>query len=139
MPPKLIVVGASAIDITASADGIAETGTGLINLGQTTTPGTVSLTVGGVARNIAEAAHRIFSSRSPDGSSATTLLSPIGDDGFAQILLSEQRRLGMRGDGFFTIRGETTAVCNMFLNNTGALIGGVADMDIAQNVDESKV
>ncbi len=40
---------------------------------------------------------------------------------------------------FFTIRGETTAVCNMFLNNTGALIGGVADMDIAQNVDESKV
>ena len=139
IPPKLVVLGASAVDITSSADGIAGTSPGLVNLAQTTTPGTISLTVGGVARNIAEAAHRVLSSESADGSSATTLVTPIGDDGFSRILLSEQHRLGMRSDGFLTVKGESSAVCNMLLDSSGALFGGVADMDIVQNIDESKV
>ena len=55
-PPKLLVIGASAIDITARvSDSYAAK-----QVAHTTAPGNVTLTVGGVARNIAEAAHRVL-------------------------------------------------------------------------------
>ena len=135
-PPKLIVIGASAIDITAR---VADSPTSKqAQVSQTTAPGNVTLTVGGVARNIAEAAHRVLSS--VGSVSETMLLSPVGDDEFAPFLLDEMERIGMRADGMIREgEGRRTAVCNMVLDASGALIGGVADMDIVANVDEASV
>ena len=145
MPPKLVVIGGSAIDITATL------GPQQHNVSQTTAPGSVSLSVGGVARNIAEAAHRVLSSSSVAESTSTTpedsipsnsenedatlLITPVGHDEFANFLIDEQKRLGMRDDGLMKTRNERTAVCNVLLDSNGALVNGVADMDIIKNVD----
>ncbi|OCB88300.1 hypothetical protein A7U60_g4502 [Sanghuangporus baumii] len=134
-PPKLIVVGAAAVDVTGRVSR------GLVRvISQTTAPGTVVLTVGGVARNMAEAAHRVLSSGPDAQPDATLLVSPIGrKDEFSSFIVDEHDLLGMRHDGLLRTSEHRTAVCDMVLDASGALVGGVADMDIIHNVPESAV
>ncbi|KAG8947413.1 hypothetical protein FRC04_010733 [Tulasnella sp. 424] len=126
--PKLVVMGASAIDITAKASQRAI---------ESTSPGVVNVTLGGVARNMAEAAHR----RSETAS--TLLVSPTGSDAFATLLKQQsEAEIGMRVDGFFvpqTARNGQgsslrTPVCNLVLGEDGGLISGVADFNIVDEV-----
>ena len=134
-PARLVVVGSAAVDITARADPVP----GAANHNHTTAPGVVSLTSGGVGRNVAEAAHRILSSRSKELSDDVVLVSPIGDDAFGQLLISESSRIGLRTDGFIRLPAARTAVCNMVLDSAGDLTGGVADMDVIRTLDSAKV
>jgi pseudouridylate synthase / pseudouridine kinase len=90
-----------------------------------TVPGHVSLSLGGVARNIAEAAHRVITSKSPELS--LLLVSAIGNDHFGRLLINETIGIGMRVDGLVK-NDKRTPVCNMILDGNGGLIGGVADM-----------
>ncbi|KAI8990513.1 indigoidine synthase A-like protein [Trametes punicea] len=137
-PAGLVIVGSAAVDITARADPIPG-GTRANNNLHTTAPGVVSLTAGGVGRNIAEAAHRILTSYSKDLSTATALVSPVGEDAFGQLLVSETEQIGLRTDGFISVPKARTAVCNMVLDGAGSLIGGVADMDVIRTLDASKI
>jgi pseudouridine-5'-phosphate glycosidase/pseudouridine kinase len=130
----LIVVGSAAVDITAQAQaGVENT---LIM--QSTAPGRVSVSLGGVARNIAEAAHRVMISRSPELSSL--LVSAIGDEHFGRLLTNETTGIGMRTDGLVK-SDKRTSVCNMILDSGGSLIGGIADMGglNAATLDEAAV
>jgi len=102
-----------------------------------TTPGSVSLSPGGVGRNIGEATHRILSNKS--GSQAPVLISLIGEDVVGGVLRNELLRIGMRTDGLITIPGEASAVCNMVLDTGGGLITGVADMDIIESLEGNTV
>lgn len=97
------------------------------------------MTLGGVGRNIAEAAHRILALHSSAMSTATVLLSHIGDDAFGRILSNEMHRTGMRIDGLIQKFGSRSAVCNLVLDSTGNLTGGVADMDIIRSLDSAAV
>jgi len=81
---------------------------------------------GGVARNIAEAAHRVMTSNFPESSSL--LVSAIGTDHFGRLLIEETAKVGMRTDGLIQ-SDKRTPVCNMILDSHGALIAGVADME----------
>ncbi|KAI0655160.1 indigoidine synthase A-like protein [Cubamyces menziesii] len=137
-PAKLVIVGSAAVDITARADPVPGA-TGSNNNLHTTAPGVVALTAGGVGRNVAEAAHRILTSYSKDHSSVTALVSPIGDDPFGQLLVSETKQVGLRTDGFINVSKARTAVCNMVLDSAGGLIGGVADMDVIRTLDAAKI
>ncbi|KAG6842251.1 hypothetical protein C0991_000221 [Blastosporella zonata] len=121
------LVGSSAVDITAQAPASAS---------RSTAPGRVYLSLGGVARNIAEASHRILSAHTPHLSSI--LVSPVGDDAFGRILVEETTQLGMRVDGFIEST-QRTAVCNMVLDGHGELLSGVADMDIAKALEADTV
>jgi pseudouridine-5'-phosphate glycosidase/pseudouridine kinase len=103
-----------------------------------TTPGVVSLSLGGVGRNIAEACHRIISTRSPVLQSATMLVSLVGNDPFGKLLREETQQLGMRVDGLVE-SDKRSAVCNIVLDSVGGLIGGVADMDIIHSLDSRTV
>ncbi|KAI0048368.1 indigoidine synthase A-like protein [Auriscalpium vulgare] len=136
-PASLAVIGSAAVDITAQAATLHHTSaeSGL----HSTSPGSVSLTLGGVGRNVAEAAHRIISAQTPDLSSATLLISSIGDDSFGRLLTEESGRINMRIDGLMRDPSQRSAVCNMVVDAAGALIGGVADMDIIRTLDENKV
>lgn len=134
---EVIVIGAAAIDITATEQQAIIGQSHLI--AKSTAPGKIAMTVGGVGRNIAEAAHKILSSDLTPCPLATLLLSPIGDDGFARSLIDEHRRLGMRTEGFISSPNHRTAVCNMVLDASGALIGGVADMDIIRDFGQEQV
>ena len=126
------MIGSAALDITAQERESANTE--LVR--HSTGPGHVRLSLGGVARNMAEAAHRIMEARYPGSSCA--LISPIGEDTFGQVLVDELRKNKMRTDGLVTT-SSPTAVCNMLLDSKGTLVGGVADMDITQNASADQV
>ncbi|OSD03147.1 indigoidine synthase A-like protein [Trametes coccinea BRFM310] len=137
-PAKLVIVGSAAVDITARADPVAGASRANNNL-HSTAPGVVALTAGGVGRNVAEAAHRILTSYSKDLSTATALVSPIGEDAFGQLLVTETEQVGLRTDGLISVPKARTAVCNMVLDSAGGLIGGVADMDVIRTLDANKI
>ncbi|KAG0708811.1 Indigoidine synthase A like protein-domain-containing protein [Suillus ampliporus] len=126
---SLIIVGCAAVDITSQPFTDS-------NLGhQSTSPGKVSLSLGGVGRNIAEAAHRVISSYGSEFSAATLLVSPVGDDSFGRLLSEETRMLGMRTDGLIPVHGGRSPVCSLLLERSGGLRAGVADMDLVRNMD----
>ena len=102
-----------------------------------TTPGSVSVSPGGVGRNIAEATHRILSKKS--GSQTPVLVSLIGEDTMGGVLRNELSRIGMRTDGLIPIPGKASSVCNMMLDTEGGLITGVADMDIIESLEGDTV
>ncbi|KAK0198164.1 indigoidine synthase A-like protein [Armillaria mellea] len=129
VPAQLAVVGSSAIDITAQADKGSDP-----NLAtHSTVPGSVEMSLGGVARNIAEASHRVIRD-----SNSTLLLSPIGNDAFGRLLEDETRTIGMRSDGLVKTNLKTS-VCNMFVDAEGHLLTGVADMGITEAFDKTTV
>jgi len=131
-PANVVVVGAAALDITAQE--LPETNAALAV--HSTAPGHVKLSLGGVARNIAEATHRVMSAKFPHLSSI--LVAPVGSDAFGHILVDKLHAFGMRTDGL--IRTDTqSAVCNMVLDSNGTLVGGVADMGINESVTSEPV
>lgn len=123
----MVVIGSAAIDITAQTR--PDVDNALAN--HSTAPGTVSVSLGGVARNIAEASHRVITSQSPNLS--LMLVSAVGNDPFGRLLVDETVQLGMRVDGFVQ-SNKGTAICNMILDGDGDLIGGVADMGITADL-----
>lgn len=125
-PADLIVIGCSAVDVSARFGVDCHLSAG------STTPGTVELTCGGVARNIAEASHRLLSNSLR--SESVLLISPIGYDHFGGILKDQCKILGMRTDGLIQTDRQT-AVCNLVLDHQGNLIHGVADMSIVSDVE----
>lgn len=125
---ELVIVGCTAVDVTSQAHAMADA----TLASQSTLPGAISTSLGGVGRNIAEAAHRILSVSSQRSNAQTVLVSPIGSDLFGRLLVEETERLGMRSDGLRLIQSERSAVCNMVLDGKGDLISGVADMGIIQ-------
>jgi len=131
-PADLIVVGSAAVDIIAQAD--LNTDPSLAK--NSTASGKVSLSVGGVARNMAEAAHRILTAQELQAS--CLLVAPVGEDGFGKFLIQETEKLGMRTDGLLR-NGRSTAVCDMILDSAGNLIGGVADMEIIDALIDEQV
>ena len=102
-----------------------------------TTPGLVSLSPGGVGRNIAEATHRILSKKSD--TQAPVLVSLIGEDTMGGVLRNELSRTGMRTDGLIPVFGKASAVCNIVLDTEGGLVTGVADMDIIESLEGQTV
>ncbi|KAG2154790.1 Indigoidine synthase A like protein-domain-containing protein [Suillus clintonianus] len=126
---SLIVVGCAAVDITSQPLTDSDLGH------HSTSPGKVSMSLGGVGRNIAEAAHRVLSSYGSEFSAETLLVSPVGDDSFGRLLSEETRMLGMRTDGLIPVHGGRSSVCSLLLETSGGLRAGVADMDLVRNMD----
>jgi len=131
-PADLIVVGSAAVDITSQAD--PSTDPSLAK--NSTAPGKVSLSIGGVARNMAEAAHRILAAQ--ELQTSCLLVSTVGEDGFGKFLVEETEKLGMRTDGLLR-NDRSTAVCNMVIDSAGNLVGGVADMEITHALIDEQV
>ena len=128
----MVVIGAAAIDITAQASPSSHADLAV----NSTAPGHVELTLGGVGRNIAEASHRVMSAKYSELSSV--LLAPIGRDAFGDLLVSELQACQMRTDGL-SRTDDSTAVCNIVLDSGGALVGGVADMGITERFTGDQV
>lgn len=136
-PATLLVIGAAAIDVTSKP----EKSSAAPVAAQSTHPGKVTFSSGGVARNIAEAAHRILSTASESSSHDVLLVSPIGNDLAASLIIDNARKLGMRTDGLLTFPDQSlsSAVCNMHLDVSGNLTTGVADMSIVEAIDSRRV
>lgn len=138
---KLVIVGSAAVDISAKAAPVTPGGSDALGM-HSTSPGEVTMTLGGVGRNIAEAAHRrlISYSEKLNETASALLVSPIGDDSFGRVISNHMDGMGMRTDGLVVrAEGARSAVCNMVLDSGGNLIGGVADMDIIQSLKGDQV
>lgn len=124
----LAVVGSLAVDITMHPFSTSPL--------QTTAPGSVSLTLGGVAGNVSRAAHSLLQS------DKTLLIAPIGEDLLGSVAEKGLEENGMRVDGLIRVgadEGGNTATCGYLVDEKGELIGGVADMKIAREVEGRKV
>ncbi|GMK54612.1 hypothetical protein CspeluHIS016_0111980 [Cutaneotrichosporon spelunceum] len=126
-PPRALVFGAAAVDITSTTTRLVP---------HTTTPGSISISAGGVGRNIAHAAQNL----SPPG--AIMLVSPVGThaahiDPLGQLLALALQEAGLRTDGLVPTAGRTAA-CSLVLEN-GDLTGGVADFAIAEELDTEAI
>ncbi|GAA5908122.1 pseudouridine-5'-phosphate glycosidase family protein [Sporobolomyces salmoneus] len=129
---SLAVVGSLAVDITMHPFSSSPL--------QTTAPGTVSLTLGGVAGNVARAAHSILNDE------RTLLIAPIGEDLLGSVAEKGLKDKGMRTDGLIRPTSESgeetearTATCGYLVDEKGELIGGVADMKIAREVEGQQI
>ncbi|KAF5390183.1 hypothetical protein D9757_002983 [Collybiopsis confluens] len=146
---KLAVVGAAAVDISARAFSISPNSAS----GGSTAPGSIFVSLGGVGRNVAEAATHT----SPEEGSVL-LISAIGDDAFGDKLAKDTRNIGMRTDGLLLQKDQRTAVCNMIMDREGILssnrqmakkntddltegdlITGIADMAITEALSADEV
>ena len=98
--------------------------------------GAVYNSLGGVGRNVAEAAHRSLPLLP---NSEVLLISPVGQDQFAAQIRANMDNIGMRTDGLVQMTAGGTAVINMVLLGDGSLLGGVADVAIADKVSSKEV
>ncbi|KAI9219516.1 Indigoidine synthase A like protein-domain-containing protein [Blastocladiella britannica] len=116
-----VVVGGLVLDITATTADSNE-----IEL-HSSYKGTVTQTPGGVARNVAEAMHRL--------GTAPILMSTVGDDVAGTAVRTATEALGMSTEGIVTVPGARTAVYNALHTADGELVTAVADMDVLRSPD----
>ncbi|KAJ7596984.1 indigoidine synthase A-like protein [Mycena floridula] len=129
-PAKVLVVGCSAVDISATCG--QSTNPALSN--HSTVPGSVVATLGGVGRNISVAAQKML------GDNSVLLVSPLGDDAFGAMIQKDCETRGMRTDGLqISKSGQRTAVCNMLFDQHGALVSGIADMEITAQFPDTEI
>ncbi|KAI8367734.1 Ribokinase-like protein [Blakeslea trispora] len=130
---SLLVIGGIALDITATVGKTV--GTSILH---TSTPGHVTQSLGGVGRNVAEAAWRT-------GAKNVKLVSVVGDDLAGESVKQGMKAIGMTTEYIQTLKDQPTAVTiqpsvyNALHSNDGQLVAAVADMNIFDSLDASTV
>ena len=114
-------MGFAAVDITTQPTQAGGIGAA------TTWPGRNTLSLGGVARNMAESAHRILAGRA----GRVRLISPVGHDVLGDFVRAGLTGLGMSTDGLVLSSGRTATVM-LQLDASGDLLTGIADIDESQ-------
>lgn len=112
--PYVLVIGAAGIDSKGRASAPLTL--------NTSTPGYVRVSVGGVARNVADNLTRL-------GVEAV-LLSAIGNDGSGRRILSNAAEVGINTDYLITCPDHHTAAYLAILDEKGNLVMSVDDMAI---------
>ena len=124
----LLVVGAAAVDIVSRP---------LSQNAATTAPGSIDLKLGGVARNVHEAAFKL-------GVRDALLVAPVGKssdgatDPLASVLARGLRELGASQAGLIELEGLTPCV-NMMLDDKGDLASGVASTNLVETMTGPQV
>jgi pseudouridine kinase len=109
-----VVVGGANMDVMGRARGSL--------VATDSTPGEVTVSPGGVARNVAENLARL--------GQTVRLISAVGDDEFGRRLLRETRAAGVNVDAFQCIPGGTTASYVALSGPDGTLRAAVNDMRV---------
>lgn len=107
----MVVVGGANVDVIARPDVRAEAAT--------SNPGRVSVTAGGVGRNIAEVLARL--------GTPTCLVSAVGGDHHGDLVVEVSTEAGIDLTHVRQVDGATGAYVAL-LDASGELVGGIADM-----------
>ncbi|GJJ13915.1 hypothetical protein Clacol_008172 [Clathrus columnatus] len=134
-PKPLVVIGGAAVDVICQRTGQNVTVPDDLC---TTFPGEITFHTGGVARNIAEAAHRILSTSENPSEAQVLLISPLANDFAGTTLVNDCERLGMPTDGLFYKSGRS-ATCTQILDLNKNLVTGIADMSIMETMEFDSV
>lgn len=117
----IAVIGGSNVDITGFTDGAFKP--------RDSNPGQVMVTVGGVARNIAENIARMGDN--------VRLLTLVGDDQNGKMILSETKAAGVDTGYILEEKDKSTGVYVSIHDETGDIKGAVSQMTIFDDMDES--
>lgn len=134
---RLAVIGAAAVDIVSHPSqgvlGLDEAGYSSGLVAKTTVPGATAIRLGGVARNVHEAAFKC-------GATDAVLIAPIGrgNDPLAKILRDGLSQLGASQEGLVEMDGQTPSV-NMILDKSGTLEVGVAATQLVEQMSWNQV
>ena len=112
--PYVLVVGAAGIDSKGRASVPLTLGT--------STPGTVRVSVGGTARNVADNLARL--------GVETILLSAVGDDDSGKQVLESATQVGLKTDFCIVSDSHGTSAYLALLDETGNLVMSVDDMGV---------
>jgi pseudouridine-5'-phosphate glycosidase/pseudouridine kinase len=125
-PVDIVVAGTLAVDISCDFAPLS-TSTDQVNPApHTSNPAIINQTLGGVAHNIAKAAHFLGSS--------VRLCSAIGDDLSGQAALNQLEAQGMRTDGIRTLPSPNKTAQYVAINNAHKdLTLAMADMSILES------
>jgi pseudouridine kinase len=110
---SVLAIGGANVDVKAK--------TNAPHIASTSNPGTVSITAGGVARNIAHNLARL--------NVETTLLSVIGNYAFGEMLINETQKAGVNTNHIIRTNQPTGSYIAT-LDDTGELITAVSDMGL---------
>ena len=110
---RVVVIGAACLDIKGR---LAEP----LLLG-TSNAGRLTISVGGVARNIAENLARLGAD--------TTLIAAVGADEFGQLIMSQTEEAGVRTEAMLIIEDQHTAAYLALLDHDGLLHTALDDSD----------
>jgi len=114
----VLVIGAAGIDSKGRADAPLTLGS--------STPGQVRVSVGGVARNVADNLTRL--------GVETQLLSAIGRDGSGQRILNHAEQIGINTECCLISEEQHTAAYLAVLDEGGNLVMSVDDMHIMSSI-----
>ncbi len=117
--PFVVAVGGASVDITGRPDRRLRPAD--------SNPGCVSVSPGGVARNVAENLARLGVD--------CRLISVVGDDSHGELLANAVRTAGIGTEGLIRLAGRRTSTYVSIINERGELSAGVSDMDIMEHLD----
>ncbi len=116
--PYVLVVGAAGIDSKGRA--------GAALVPNSSTPGQVRVSVGGVARNVADNLARL--------DVEAVLLSAIGDDGSGKRIINNAAMVGINTDYLLISQEYHTSAYLALLDETGNLVMSVYDTEILASI-----
>ncbi|OMJ17870.1 Pseudouridine-5'-phosphate glycosidase [Smittium culicis] len=127
---KLTVIGGSTVDIVSLIGNSSDTSANRIDsssqVKQTSYIGKIHSSVGGVAQNLARAAHL--------SGADTSFISAVGKDSQAGWISQDFQKIGLDTSYLLELPNSNTAVCNTVHTPDGDLLVCVADTFIIENI-----
>ncbi|XP_057309342.1 uncharacterized protein LOC130647488 [Hydractinia symbiolongicarpus] len=114
-----VIIGGSIFDIKATAQKID-------SVAEATNAGKLSLSFGGVGRNVAECLARLDTN--------PLLISAVGNDYHGEMLLSNLEKINMDTAGILISHHHPTASYSVMAKNDGELLMTVGDMDVHESI-----
>ena len=113
-----IVIGSANMDICGAASNSFKI--------KDSNPGIISMSAGGVARNIAENLALL--------ECKCHLITAVGNDGFGISLVNKANAVGINTDKILKLENEKTSAYLNIVDNTGEMISAISDMAIVDHI-----
>lgn len=130
--PKILVAGALAVDFSCDYTPFANSPSQTDPLPHTSNPATIHQTLGGVAHNIAKAAHLLGAD--------VRLHSAVGDDLSGRAALNQLQEEGMSVTGIETLPKPARTAQYVAINNVNKDLSlAMADMSILEQISQARI
>ena len=123
MPKEIVGIGAANVDI------MGESAARLVM--EDSNPGTLSVSVGGVTRNVCENTARL--------GLPTRLITTVGEDMYGEKIRSWCRECGIATDSFITLPGKNSSSYVSIHRSDGEMAVALSDMRILQELTPARL
>lgn len=123
MPKEIVGIGAANVDI------MGESAARLVM--EDSNPGTISVSVGGVTRNVCENTARL--------GLPTRLITTVGEDMYGEKIRSWCRECGIATDSFITLPGKNSSSYVSIHRSDGEMAVALSDMRILQELTPARL